>query len=112
MTPRGLRDGDPVRIFNARGACLGGVRLADGLLRGVVSMATGAWYDPAEPGNPDSLCIHGNPNVLTADVGTSRLGQGPSAQSCLVQIERWDGELPPVRAHAPPAVAEEGAAAA
>jgi biotin/methionine sulfoxide reductase len=74
-------------------------------------MATGAWYDPARPGDPDSLCVHGNPNVLTADVGTSRLGQGPSAQSCLVQIERWDGGLPPVKAHEPPAVAEEPAAA-
>ena len=106
---RGLRDGDVVRIFNARGACLGGVRLADGLLRGVVSMATGAWYDPARPGDPDSPCVHGNPNVLTADIGTSRLGQGPSAQSCLVQIEKWEGDLPPVRAHAPPAIEESAA---
>jgi biotin/methionine sulfoxide reductase len=108
---RGLRDGDVARVFNRRGACLAGVRLDAGLLRGVVSMATGAWYDPARPGDPDSLCVHGNPNVLTADVGTSRLGQGPSAQSCLVQIERWDGGLPPVKAHEPPAVAEEPAAA-
>ena len=109
---RSLRDGDIVRVFNDRGACLGGLRLADGLLPGVVSMATGAWYDPATPGDPDALCIHGNPNVLTADIGTSRLGQGPSAQSCLVQIERWDGDLPPVTAHAQPAVATEAAGTA
>jgi biotin/methionine sulfoxide reductase len=109
---RGLRDGDVARVSNGRGACLAGVRLDGGLLRGVVSMATGAWYDPARPGDPDSLCVHGNPNVLTADIGTSRLGQGPSAQSCLVQIERWDGEPPPVKAHAPPAIAAEEAAAA
>jgi biotin/methionine sulfoxide reductase len=108
---RGLQGGDIVRIFNRRGACLAGVRLDGGLLRGVVSMATGAWYDPARPGDPDSLCIHGNPNVLTADIGTSRLGQGPSAQSCLVEIERWFGDLPPVTAHAPPAIAEENATA-
>ena len=101
---RGLRDGDIVRIFNARGACLGGVRLKPGMLPGVVAMATGAWYDPATPGDPDALCVHGNPNVLTADIGTSRLGQGPSAQSCLVQIERWTGPLPPVTVHAPPPV--------
>jgi biotin/methionine sulfoxide reductase len=107
---RGLRDGDIARIFNARGACLAGVRLDDGLLRGVVSMATGAWYDPATPGDPDALCIHGNPNVLTADIGTSRLGQGPSAQSCLVQIEPWRGDLPPVTAHVPPAIAENATA--
>ncbi len=107
---RGLRDGDVARVFNRRGACLAGVRLDGGLLRGVVSMATGAWYDPARPGDPDALCVHGNPNVLTADIGTSRLGQGPSAQSSLVQIERWDGDLPPVTAHAPPAIAESDSA--
>ena len=101
---RGLKDGDIVRIFNARGACLGGVRIKPGMLPGVAAMATGAWYDPATPGDPDAMCVHGNPNVLTADVGTSRLGQGPSAQSCLVQIERWEGPLPPVTVHIPPPV--------
>ena len=65
-------------------------------------MATGAWFDPLEPGVPGSLCVHGNPNVLTRDVGTSRLGQGPSAQSCLVEIERHEAEAPPVRVHEPP----------
>ncbi len=101
---RGLADGDVVRVFNARGACLGGVRIKPDLLRGVAAMATGAWYDPAVPGDPDALCVHGNPNVLTADIGTSRLGQGPSAQSCLVQVERWEAPLPPVTVHGQPAV--------
>ncbi len=99
---RGLREGDIVRVFNARGACLGGVRIKEGMRPGVAAMATGAWYDPQVPGDPDALCVHGNPNVLTADIGTSRLGQGPSAQSCLVQVERWDGPLPPVTVHQPP----------
>ncbi|MBV1799635.1 molybdopterin-dependent oxidoreductase [Siccirubricoccus sp. G192] len=107
---RGLAEGDIVRVFNARGACLGGLRLKPDMLRGVAAMATGAWYDPATAGDPDALCIHGNPNVLTADIGTSRLGQGPSAQSCLVQVERWEGPLPPVTVHAPPPVVAEGAA--
>jgi biotin/methionine sulfoxide reductase len=48
--------------------------------------------------------VHGNPNVLTQDVGTSRLAQGPVAQSCLVEVERFTGELPPVRAHQPPPI--------
>jgi biotin/methionine sulfoxide reductase len=104
---RGLSDGEVVRAFNARGACLAGLRLDAGLLRGVVAMATGAWFDSLEPGVRGSLCVHGNPNVLTPDIGTSRLGQGPSAQSCLVQVERWDGPLPPVRVHVPPAIIDE-----
>jgi biotin/methionine sulfoxide reductase len=103
---RGLQAGQVVRVFNARGACLAGVRYDDRLARGVVLLATGAWFDPLEPGVPGSLCVHGNPNVLTADIGTSTLTQGPSAQSCLVRIEAWEGPLPPVRAHVPPAMEE------
>lgn len=101
---RGLVEGDIVRVFNDRGACLAGVRLTDGIRRNVAAMATGAWFDPAEPGEPQGLCVHGNPNVLTRDVGTSRLGQGPSPQSCLVEIERFAGPLPPVRAHSLPLI--------
>jgi len=103
---RGIGPGDVVRVFNDRGACLAGAVLDDGLMRGVVAMATGAWFDPLEPGVPGSLCVHGNPNVLTRDQGTSRLGQGPVAHSCLVEIERWQGPVPPVRVHAPPPIAE------
>jgi biotin/methionine sulfoxide reductase len=41
--------------------------------------------------------------VLTLDIGTSRLTQGPSALSALVDIERWNAPLPPVNAWTPPA---------
>lgn len=102
---RGLAEGDVVRVFNDRGACLAGVRLDEGLLRGVAVMSTGAWLDPLEPGVPGSLCVHGNVNVLTQDVGTSRLGQGPSAHSCLVEVARWEGPLPEVKVHLPPEIA-------
>lgn len=101
---RGLQDGDIVRIFNGRGACLGGVRLDNNLRAGVVQMSTGAWYDPIDPTTPGSLCKHGNPNVLTRDRGTSKLGQGPTAHSCLVEIERYDAKLPKVTAHDPPVI--------
>lgn len=99
---RGLRDGQVVRVFNDRGACLAGLRIDPGLPEGVAQLPTGAWYDPQVPGRPDTLCVHGNPNVLTRDVGTSRLGQAPSAMSCLVEVEAWTGELPPIRAFDPP----------
>ncbi len=65
-------------------------------------MPTGAWWDPLDPSHPASPCVHGNPNVLTRDAGTSGLAQGPSAQTCLVEVELWDGPLPPVRAFDPP----------
>lgn len=99
---RGIRDGDLVRVFNARGACLAGARVDDGTLPGVVRIATGAWWDPSAVGEADSLDRHGNPNVLTQDRGASRLSQGCSAQSCLVQVEPWHGDAPPVRAFSLP----------
>ncbi len=103
---RGIQDGDVVRVFNARGACLAGAVLTEGLLRGVCVLPTGAWFDPLEPGVPGSLCVHGNPNVLTRDAPTSKLSQGPTAQSCLVEIERWTSPVPPVKVHAPPPIEE------
>ncbi len=106
---RGIADGDVVRLFNDRGACLAGAVVTPAVRRGVVRLPTGAWYDPADPGAPDSLCRHGNPNVLTLDKGTSRLAQGPSAHTCLVEVERFAGEAPAVAAFQPPAMAAEGA---
>jgi biotin/methionine sulfoxide reductase len=71
-----------------------------------MQLATGAWYDPADPGVPGSLDKHGNPNVLTLDRGTSRLAQGSSAQTTLVQIEKFVGELSAITAFEPPIVRE------
>lgn len=103
---RNIAEGDIVRVFNARGACLAGATITDGLLPGVVVLPTGAWLDPLEPGIPGSLCVHGNPNVLTRDAPTSKLGQGPIAQSCLVQIEKWTAPLPPIKVHTRPLIEE------
>lgn len=86
---RGLGDGDAVRVFNARGACLAGLRISDGIAPGVAVMATGAWFDPdPEEGQPERS---GNPNVLTLDIGTSALTQGANAMSCLVEVAAWPG---------------------
>lgn len=102
---RGIAAGDVVRVFNDRGACLAGVVLDDGVRPRVVQLSTGAWYDPEDPADPDAMCVHGNPNVLTADVGTSSLAQGCTGAHVLVEVERWGGALPPVRALDPPVVA-------
>ena len=101
---RGLADGDVVRVFNDRGACLAGVVIDAGVRPKVVQLATGAWYDPLDPTDPDSLCVHGNPNVLTEDVGTSSLAHGCTGAHVLVEVQRYEQPLPPVRAHEPPVV--------
>ncbi|GAS95381.1 molybdopterin oxidoreductase [Mycolicibacterium canariasense] len=103
---RGLADGDVVRVFNDRGACLAGVVTDAGLRANVVQLSTGAWFDPLDPSDPDSMCVHGNPNVLTDDVGTSALARGCTGAHVLVEVEKFTGPLPPVRAHQPPVFAE------
>jgi biotin/methionine sulfoxide reductase len=99
---RGIADGDIVRLHNDRGACLAGAVLDEALRPGVVQLSTGAWYDPADPAAATPFCVHGNPNVLTRDAGTSRLAQGCTGQLTLVEIERFGGEPPPVKAFEPP----------
>lgn len=97
MAARGLAGGDLVEVESPRGRCLAIVEPCEGLLPGVVQMATGAWFDPLDPAVPGSLELNGNPNVLTADHGTSRLGQGPSPNSCLVEVRRHAGAAPAPR---------------
>ena len=101
---RAISDGDVVRVYNDRGACLAGAHVTDAIRPGVVQLATGAWFDPIDPGEIGSLDRHGNPNVLTIDKGTSRLAQSTSAQTALVEIERYDGELPAITVFTQPAM--------
>ena len=87
----GISEGDVVRVFNQRGACLCEAKLSDNLRRHVIKISTGAWLDlDAE----SRICKNGNPNVLTPDKGTSQLGQGPIAHSCLVAVEKYgEGQI-------------------
>lgn len=72
---RGIRNGDVVRVFNARGQVLAGAVVSDRYAPGVARIHEGAWYDPDKGGEPGALCKYGNPNVLTIDIGTSQLAQ-------------------------------------
>jgi biotin/methionine sulfoxide reductase len=81
---------------------LAAVRLTDGIRPGVIQLPTGSWYDPEDPDEDALLCVHGNPNVLTADVGTSALAQGCTGQLTTVQVELFKGNLPPIKAYDPP----------
>jgi biotin/methionine sulfoxide reductase len=99
---RGIAEGDVVRVWNDRGQCLAGAVVTGDVRHGVVQLSTGAWFDPLADHAGGTLCVHGNPNVLTADRPSSRLSQGCSGQHALVEIERFDGPLPPVRVTSPP----------
>ena len=108
---RGIADGDIIRLFNARGACLAAAEVTEDVCPGVVHLPTGAWYDPADPEEAAPLCVHGNPNVLTRDAGTSRLAQGCTGQLTAVEVARFAGNLPPIRAYEPPEPGTERLAA-
>lgn len=101
---RGIAHGDMVRVFNDRGACIAAAVPSDDIRPGVVRLSTGAWFDPqAWSHDAPMLDKHGNPNVLTADVGASSFSQGCSAQTCLVEIEKWAGSVPGLSAYELPA---------
>ena len=99
---RNIGEGEVVRVFNDRGACLAGVRLSKELRRGVVQLSTGAWYEP--PADEELPENHGNPNVLTRDKASSKLSQALTAHSCLVDVEKYTAPLPEVKAHKPPEI--------
>ncbi|MEI2386896.1 trimethylamine-N-oxide reductase TorA [Breoghania sp. JC706] len=103
---RGIKDGDIVRVFNGRGQILAGAKVSDDIRRSVIQVQEGAWYDPEDVSDPNTLCKYGDPNVLTLDIGTSRLAQATSAHTCMVQFEKYTGEVPEVTAFVAPAAAQ------
>ena len=96
---RGIADGDLLRVFNDRGACLAAARLSDRIRRGRRAAVDRRVVRSAGSGSNQPLEKHGNPNALTLDIGASKLSQGCIAQTCLVEIERFDGPAPAVTAH-------------
>ena len=101
---RGIQNGEIVRLFNKRGSCLAGAIIDKNIRIGVAQMSTGAWYDPSRKTGNEFMCIHGNPNVLTPDFGTSKLGQGPIAHSCLIEIEVYKDMPEEINAFQPPTI--------
>ncbi|PRD14223.1 molybdopterin guanine dinucleotide-containing S/N-oxide reductase [Pantoea coffeiphila] len=85
---RGISDGNVIEVSNDRGRIQAGVRLTEGVSQNVVLISTGAWFDPGFGKAWRDYDRAGNPNVLTLDIGTSSLTQGPNAMSCLVEIRK------------------------
>ena len=61
---------------------------------------------PSAPGQGGAPCKNGIPNVLTPDKGTSRLAQGPIAHTCLIELEKFEGEAPEATAFKPTEIIE------
>ena len=101
---KGIAEGDLVRGFNKRGACLAAACYDDALMRNVLMISTGAWMDPVLQEDGTLLCRSGNPNTVTRDQGTSVLAQGPTAHSCLVNVEKHINQQVENAAYAPPEI--------
>ncbi len=92
---KGIKDGDLVRVYNDRGQLLAGAVLMDSYPRGVIRIEEGAWYGPLNE-KEGAICTYGDPNTLTMDIGSSELAQATSANTCIVEFEKFKGKVPPV----------------
>jgi molybdopterin guanine dinucleotide-containing S/N-oxide reductase-like protein len=89
---RGIKTGDIVRLHNDRGAVLCIADVTERMRRGVVHSYYGSGkYDPVEPGNPDSLEKGGCVAILTPDRMLSKNVPGMAPNSCLIEVEKWEG---------------------
>ncbi len=80
--PRGIENGDRVRVFNDRGQTILVASVTERIMPGVVDIPEGAWYDPDENGVDRGGC----PNVLLNDVPSP--GGALCTNTALVQVER------------------------
>jgi len=89
---RGIKENDLVKVFNDRGAVICAAQVTERVPPGTVhSYESSAVYDPVgEPGySPDrGGCI----NLLTPSRMMIKKSHSMAPNSCLVQIELWDGE--------------------
>lgn len=105
--PRGITSGDIVRLFNQRGQILCGAVVTENIVQGTVAVHEGAWFDPQDLNSEKTLCKNGNPNVLTRDEGTSKLAQGNSSNTAIVQVEKFIGEAPEITVFKQPNIAKK-----
>jgi anaerobic selenocysteine-containing dehydrogenase len=84
---RGINHGDIIKVYNERGAVLGGAYVTQRIMPGVVYMDHGARYDPIVPGEIDR---GGAINTITPHNLTSKNAAGMVVSGFLVEVEGLD----------------------
>ncbi len=80
---RGIQDGEPVKVFNERGATILPCRVTERILPGVIDIPQGAWWTPDE----DGVDRRGSINVLTSECWTP-LAFGTAQHTAMVEVEK------------------------
>ncbi len=80
---RGLANGDPVRVFNDRGATIVRCRITRRIMPGVVALPQGAWWAPDDKG----VDRGGSVNVLTSERWTP-LAFGNAQHTVMVELAK------------------------
>jgi trimethylamine-N-oxide reductase (cytochrome c) len=89
---RGIQNRNIVRLYNDRGSVLCIAVLTERIKPGIIhSYASSAKYDPLEQGKPDSTDRGGCVNLLTSGRMLSKNAPGMTPNSCLIEIEKWEG---------------------
>jgi trimethylamine-N-oxide reductase (cytochrome c) len=89
---RRIRHGDIVKLYNDRGGVLCIAEVTERIRPGIIhSYASSALYDPLEPGKAGSVDQGGCINILTSSRMLSKNAPGMTPNSCLIDIEKWEG---------------------
>jgi molybdopterin guanine dinucleotide-containing S/N-oxide reductase-like protein len=89
---RGINNHDIVRLFNDRGSVLCIAVVTGRVVPGVIhSYASAALYDPLKPGDPTSIDRGGCVSILTPARLMSKNVPGMTPNSCLIEIQKWEG---------------------
>ena len=81
--PRGISNGDEVKVFNDRGATRVRCRVTKRIMPGVIAIPQGAWWNPDEKG----VDRRGSVNVLTSERWTP-LAFGNAQHTIMAQVEK------------------------
>ena len=88
----GVQNGDIVRLHNDRASVLCAAVVTERVRPGVIhSYASSAKYDPLIPGRADSIDKGGCVNMLTPSRMLSKHAPGMTPNSCLIELEKWEG---------------------
>jgi molybdopterin guanine dinucleotide-containing S/N-oxide reductase-like protein len=86
--PRGIENGDIIKIYNERGSVLGGACLSERIIAGAVGMDHGARFDPIT----DGLDRGGSTNAISPHNGLSQHCPGYAVTGYLVEVEKVSQE--------------------